>query len=133
MPRTVLTAVLLCAAAVGATPAAQAQAPAARGPVAQAQAPAARSQLQRPAGAEDGRSAEPYVVTLAPGADPERVMRETGVTRVRFVYRDTIRGFAADLDREQVAALRARPDVVAVERDGEAVGAPVGPSVTGRW
>ncbi|MFE2249779.1 protease inhibitor I9 family protein [Streptomyces lavendulae] len=122
MPRAVLAAVLLCAAAVGAAPVAQA-----RVPVAQAQAPVARSQLQRPAGAE------PYVVTLAPGADPERVMRETGVTRVRFVYRDTVRGFAADLDPEQVAALWARPDVVAVERDGEVVGAPVGPSVTGRW
>ncbi|WP_345180672.1 protease inhibitor I9 family protein [Streptomyces lavendulae] len=120
MPRTVLAAVLLCAAAVGAAPVAQARVPV-------AQAPVARSQLQRPAGAE------PYVVTLAPGADPERVMRETGVTRVRFVYRDTVRGFAADLDPEQVAALWARPDVVAVERDGEVVGAPVGPSVTGRW
>ncbi|MEU2827115.1 protease inhibitor I9 family protein [Streptomyces lavendulae] len=123
MPRTVLAAVLLCVAAVGAAPVAQAR----------ARVPVAPSQLQRPAGAEDGRAAEPYVVTLAPGADPERVMRETGVTRVRFVYRETIRGFAADLDPEQVAALWARPDVVAVERDGEVVGAPVGPSVTGRW
>ncbi|ATZ25519.1 Peptidase inhibitor I9 [Streptomyces lavendulae subsp. lavendulae] len=125
MPRTVLAAVLLCVAAVGAAPVAQAQA--------RAGVPVALSQLQRPAGAEDGRATEPYVVTLAPGADPERVMRETGVTRVRFVYRDTVRGFAADLEPEQVAALWARPDVVAVERDGEAVGAPVGPSVTGRW
>lgn len=121
MPRTVLAAVLLCAASLGVAP------------VAHAQAPAARSQLQRPAGAEDGRSAEPYVVTLAPGTDPERVMRETGVTKPRHVYHSVFGGFAADLDGAQLAALRAHPDVIGVERDGEAAGVPVERGVTDRW
>ncbi|WP_392896418.1 protease inhibitor I9 family protein [Streptomyces sp. LN699] len=74
-----------------------------------------------------------YLVTLAPGADPERVMRETGVTEVRYVYRSAVRGFAADLDGRQLAALRAHPDVTVVERDGRAVGAPVEEGTTGRW
>ncbi|MEU9419995.1 protease inhibitor I9 family protein [Streptomyces sp. NPDC051000] len=73
-----------------------------------------------------------YIVTLAPGADPERVMRETGVTDARYVYRSAVRGFTADLDRRQLAALRARPDVMTVERDGESVGAPVEEGTTDR-
>ncbi|MFD9536373.1 protease inhibitor I9 family protein [Streptomyces sp. NPDC060010] len=81
---------------------------------------------------EAGESAT-YLVILAPGADPERVMRETGVTEARYVYRSAVRGFAADLDGRQLAALRAHPDVTAVERDGEAVGAPVEEGTTGRW
>ncbi|CAM5641641.1 hypothetical protein SAVIM338S_06287 [Streptomyces avidinii] len=66
-----------------------------------------------------------YVVTLAPGADPARVMGETGVTKPRFVYRSAVRGFAADLNPTQVAALKAHPDVTGVERDGGVVVAPV--------
>ncbi|MFD8980865.1 protease inhibitor I9 family protein [Streptomyces sp. NPDC059564] len=109
--RTVLTAVLLLAAPVAAAPVAHA------GPSVTADA---------------GRTAEPYVVTLAPGADPERVMRETGVTEARHVYRSVFGGFAADLDATQLAALRAHPDVIGVEKDGDAAGVPVEPGVTGR-
>ncbi|MFF3013091.1 protease inhibitor I9 family protein [Streptomyces sp. NPDC057939] len=74
--------------------------------------------------ADDTRT-EPYIVTLAPNADPERVMDETGVTEVRYVYRSVVRGFAADLNEAQLAALRAHPAVVAVEQDGGVVGTPV--------
>ncbi|MEU9025996.1 protease inhibitor I9 family protein [Streptomyces sp. NPDC048383] len=82
----------------------------------------------------DEARTEPYIVTLAPDADPQRVMDETGVTKARYVYRSTVRGFAADLDAAQLAALRAHPAVVGVERDGRAVGAPVeGDAATGDW
>ncbi|MGW7311793.1 protease inhibitor I9 family protein [Streptomyces sp. NPDC054854] len=83
--------------------------------------------------ADDTRT-EPYIVTLAPDADPERVMDETGVTEVRYVYRSVVRGFAADLNEAQLAALRAHPEVVAVEQDGRAVGTPVEEDgATGGW
>ncbi|MFF4318657.1 protease inhibitor I9 family protein [Streptomyces sp. NPDC001568] len=82
----------------------------------------------------DEARAEPYIVTLAPDADPERVMAETGVTEVRYVYRSVVRGFAADLNEAQLAALRAHPAVVGVERDGRAVGTPVEQGgATGDW
>ncbi|MEU8461944.1 protease inhibitor I9 family protein [Streptomyces sp. NPDC029003] len=105
--RTVLTAALLLAAPVAAAPLAHA------GPA---------------VSADEGRAAEPYVVTLAPGAAPERVMRETGVTEPRHVYRSVFGGFAADLDAAQLTALRAHPDVIGVERDGRAAGVPVEPT-----
>ncbi|MGI5447320.1 protease inhibitor I9 family protein [Streptomyces sp. CA-243310] len=95
-------------------------------------APAAYADQAGGAVQEAGESAT-YIVTLAPGADPERVMRETGVTEARYVYRSAVRGFAADLDGRQLAALRSHPDVTAVERDGGAVGAPVEEGTTGRW
>lgn len=88
--------------------------------------------VERAAPADDARP-EPYVVTLAPDADPERVMRETGVVSARFVYRDAIRGFAADLDGEQLAALRAHPAVTGVEADSGVVGAPVEQGPGGGW
>ncbi|MER5777044.1 protease inhibitor I9 family protein [Streptomyces sp. NPDC002039] len=113
IPRPVLAAVLLLAAPVALAPAAYAD--------------AADHAVQ-----EAGERTT-YIVTLAPGADPERVMRETGVTEARYVYRSAVRGFAADLDGRQLAALRAHPDVSAVERDGRAVGAPVEEGTTGRW
>ncbi|MBT2467987.1 protease inhibitor I9 family protein [Streptomyces sp. ISL-66] len=69
-----------------------------------------------------------YIVTLVPGADPARVMRETGITEARYVYRSAVRGFAANLNDAQLAALRAHPDVMGIEKDGGAVGAPVEPA-----
>ncbi|WP_405496516.1 protease inhibitor I9 family protein [Streptomyces sp. NBC_00096] len=68
-----------------------------------------------------------YVVTLAPGADPARVMRETGITEARYVYRSVLRGFAAELNEAQLAAVQAHPDVTGVERDGGVAGAPLQP------
>ncbi|MGW0389522.1 protease inhibitor I9 family protein [Streptomyces sp. NPDC003042] len=78
--------------------------------------------------ADDDGQAGTYIVTLAREADPHRVMRETGVERARFVFRHAVRGFAADLDGEQLAAVRAHPEVTGVERDADAVGAPVTPA-----
>lgn len=66
-----------------------------------------------------------YIVTLVPGADPARVMSETGVTEARYVYRSAVRGFAAELNDAQLAALRMHPDVAGVEKDGGVVWAPV--------
>ncbi|MET9606545.1 protease inhibitor I9 family protein [Streptomyces sp. NPDC006512] len=83
--------------------------------------------------AGDDRRSEPYIVTLVPDADPQRVMDDTGVTEARFVYRSVVRGFAADLNEAQLAALRVHPEVRAVERDGRAVGSPVEDGVTGIW
>ncbi|WP_328299888.1 protease inhibitor I9 family protein [Streptomyces sp. NBC_00435] len=79
--------------------------------------------LSAPRAAEVGT----YIVTLVPGADPAQVMRETGVTEVRYVYRSVVRGFAAELNEAQLTAVRAHPDVTGVERDGGVVGAPVQP------
>ncbi|MER8184640.1 protease inhibitor I9 family protein [Kitasatospora sp. NPDC094015] len=60
-----------------------------------------------------------YLVTLDEGADPDQVLRDTGITPA-YVYRDALRGFAADLDRRQVATVLAHPDVRSVERDAGA-------------
>ncbi|MCX5196420.1 protease inhibitor I9 family protein [Streptomyces sp. NBC_00249] len=98
-------------------------------PVALAPAAYAAQQAAYPS-PEEGEGG-PYIVTLAPGADPEQVMRETGVVEARYVYASAVSGFAADLDGGQVAALRAHPDVTGVERDGEGVGAPVEGGATG--
>ncbi|MER5931952.1 protease inhibitor I9 family protein [Streptomyces sp. NPDC002054] len=72
-----------------------------------------------------------FMVTLAPDADPYAVMQETGVAAAHFVYRSAVRGFVADLDERQLAAVGAHPAVTAVEPDGTAVGLPVedGPAV----
>ncbi|MFD3545835.1 protease inhibitor I9 family protein [Streptomyces sp. NPDC058655] len=49
------------------------------------------------------------------------------VEDAHFVYRDAVRGFAAELDGGQLEAVRAHPEVTGVERDAEAVGALVEP------
>ncbi|QES46820.1 hypothetical protein DEJ50_02060 [Streptomyces venezuelae] len=85
-------------------------------------APTPGTASYRPA---DGASVGRFMVTLAPDADPYAVMRDTGVPAAHFVYRSSVRGFVADLDQQQLAAVGAHPAVTAVEPDGTAIGLPV--------
>lgn len=88
-------------------------------------APAAYADQRVGVSAGEGDESSRYIVTLAPGADPERVMAETGITEARYVYRSAVRGFAAELNEAQLAAVLAHPEVTGVEKDGRIVGAPV--------
>jgi subtilisin family serine protease len=75
-----------------------------------------------------------FIVVLEPGADVSAVVgrqRDRGI-RTAGVFRTAIRGFAATLDRSQVAAVAADPEVEAVVPDEivsvEAQGVPSGVS-----
>ncbi|ONK15978.1 S8 family peptidase [Streptomyces sp. MP131-18] len=73
------------------------------------------------------RAADPvpgqYIVTVRDGAAPAAVLRDA-VPEVEplFTYTAALNGFAARLSAEQLAAVRAQPDVEAVEEDGMASG-----------
>ncbi|PSM31336.1 serine protease [Haliangium sp. UPWRP_2] len=60
--------------------------------------------------------ADQYIVQLRDKSDPEQLAASLGVTP-RYVYRDAIVGFAACLSLDQLAQLRANPQVKAVEKD----------------
>ncbi|MFG2977364.1 protease inhibitor I9 family protein [Streptomyces sp. NPDC048331] len=62
-----------------------------------------------------------YIVTVRKDSDPAEVAERVGATPLH-VYRTVLHGFAAHLSPEQVAALRAMPDVESVEADGPASG-----------
>jgi len=57
-----------------------------------------------------------YIVTVKRGAEPKRVAEHHGA-QAKFVYRDALNGFAAELNDHQVEALRHNPNVTAVEQD----------------
>jgi subtilisin family serine protease len=57
-----------------------------------------------------------YIVTVKPGKDPKAVA-EGQKAKTKFVYRDAVNGFAAELSDEQVAALRKDSRVAAIEQD----------------
>ncbi len=65
-----------------------------------------------------------YIVILqaAKAADPAMAARsdlaEVGGPEAVQVFRHALRGYVADLDESQANALRGRPDVASVERDG---------------
>ncbi|MCX5178617.1 protease inhibitor I9 family protein [Streptomyces virginiae] len=62
-----------------------------------------------------------YIVTVRENSDPTEVADRVGATPLH-IYRTVLHGFAARLSPEQVAALRAMPDVESVEEDGPASG-----------
>ena len=57
-----------------------------------------------------------YIVTVKSGKDPKAVAEEKKA-KTKFVYRDAVNGFAAELSDEQVAALRKDSRVAAIEHD----------------
>ena len=57
-----------------------------------------------------------YIVTVKSGKDPKAVA-EGKKAKTKFVYRDAVNGFAAELSDEQVAALRKDSRVAAIEQD----------------
>ena len=57
-----------------------------------------------------------YIVTVKSGKDPKAVAEEKKA-KTKFVYRDAVNGFAAELSDEQVAALRKDSRVAAIEQD----------------
>ncbi|WP_030766335.1 MULTISPECIES: protease inhibitor I9 family protein [unclassified Streptomyces] len=74
-----------------------------------------------------------YIVTVGEDSDPAEVAERVGATPLH-VYRTVLHGFAAHLSPEQVAALRAMPDVESVEADGPASGDDVpGQGAYGGW
>jgi subtilisin family serine protease len=60
-----------------------------------------------------------YIVTLDPGVDPDQKSHSAtrGKGHVRHIFRRTLNGFAAQLTDDQVAALRADPDVRSIVQD----------------
>ena len=63
--------------------------------------------------------ADPYVVTLRPGASVDGVVRGAHLPSPTLRFDTALNGFAADLNDPQVARLRGDADVVAVEPDTE--------------
>ena len=63
--------------------------------------------------------ADPYVVTLQPGADVAGVVRGARLPAPKLTYASALTGFAADLNGTQVARLLDDPTVVSVEPDVE--------------
>jgi subtilisin family serine protease len=63
--------------------------------------------------------ADPYVVTLTPGADVDAVVRDAHLPAPKLTYASALTGFAADLNDPQVGRLHDDPAVVAVEPDAE--------------
>jgi len=57
-----------------------------------------------------------YIVTVKAGKNPKAVADEKKA-KTKFVYRDAINGFAAELSDEQVGALRNDSRVAAIEQD----------------
>jgi subtilisin family serine protease len=57
-----------------------------------------------------------YIVVVKEGKDPKAVAADKKA-KTRFVYRDTVNGFAAQLSDEQAAKLRADKRVATVEQD----------------
>jgi subtilisin family serine protease len=57
-----------------------------------------------------------YIVTVKAGKNPKAVADEKKA-KTKFVYRDAVNGFAAELSDEQVAALREDSRVAAIEQD----------------
>lgn len=62
-----------------------------------------------------------YIVTLADDADPAGVIDAVDVVDAtdHQVYEAVLTGFAADLSPQEVEDLRAHPEVVEIEQDGE--------------
>jgi subtilisin len=63
--------------------------------------------------------ADPYVVTLQPGADVDAVVRDAHLPTPKLRYDSALTGFASDLSSPQVGRLRDNPAVVAIEPDAE--------------
>jgi subtilisin family serine protease len=59
-----------------------------------------------------------YIVTLKEGSDPQAVAGLAGVNPT-YVYTDALTGFAAQLNPDQLAALKGQPEVEAIEPDQE--------------
>jgi subtilisin family serine protease len=57
-----------------------------------------------------------YIVTVKPGSDPKAVA-EGKQAKTKYLYRDALNGFAAELSDQQVAQLRHDSRVTAVEQD----------------
>ncbi|MFJ9701391.1 S8 family peptidase [Streptomyces fradiae] len=65
-----------------------------------------------------------YIVTLRPDVASAQAARLAGVTPLHS-YQRVLNGFAAKLTPAQLAAVRAMPEVAAVEQDARVVAAPV--------
>ena len=63
--------------------------------------------------------ADPYVVTLADGADVDAVVRDARLPAPKHRYDTALTGFAADLNGPQLERVLADPAVAAVEPDAE--------------
>ena len=72
-----------------------------------------------PAAAADGTPAEPVIVRLQPGSDPDAQAREATArgAHVTFVYHDVFPGYAAVLPPGGLRGVEGGPGVVAVDPD----------------
>ncbi|MEU2390985.1 protease inhibitor I9 family protein [Streptomyces sp. NPDC007369] len=69
---------------------------------------------------EDPADWPTYIVTVDRSLDPVDVAARVDGVHPLHVYRDTLNGFAARLDPDQLASLAAMPDVESIEEDGTA-------------
>ncbi|MFD7626065.1 protease inhibitor I9 family protein [Streptomyces sp. NPDC059851] len=61
-----------------------------------------------------------YIVTVDRALDPVDVAGRVEGVHPLHVYRDTLNGFSARLDPDQLASLASMPDVESIEEDGTA-------------
>ncbi|NXY99368.1 protease inhibitor I9 family protein [Streptomyces sp. BR123] len=67
---------------------------------------------------EDPADWPTYIVTVDRALDPADVASRVDGVHPLHVYRDTLNGFAARLDPDQLESLESMPDVESIEEDG---------------
>lgn len=89
--------------------------------VALAQATTPTSPQGEPPKTPKGKIPDSYIVVLKDSENPDQVAqkkeKEHGI-KAKHVYRNALKGFSAEISPDQVAAVRANPEVKYVEQDG---------------